>query len=359
MIMMLVGRSDRRVSLMDISDPTKPVQLGSDVILPNNPISITISVKGKDTFAYVVSEGNLSIINLNLPKGPTASTKALNLPLGAGPNSFTVKQDGSFGYALGNGGSVLFPIDLSSPSTAELGVALTLPEFAGNAVRFLNSDTVLGVTAKNSPIFMRIKTPVPGEALSIQNLTLNTGCTSSFIASTISAMSYVAGGKCLSSIYLNPITPPPAFPNPLFRINTTLFEEAITALAPSSIFAQACVAAGKLLWIIQDNQTISSYNLPQGARAIIPPVVDFYVYISPNSSDQFISLLDMIGKTLTNIPMPWAGPYPCLATVSDRPYGLPGSPPGDVEEEPKGCKPKKCKPKKAADGCRRCRKCGE
>lgn len=343
---MLVGRSDRRVSLMDISDPTKPVQLGSDVILPNNPISITISVKGKDTFAYVVSEGNLSIISLNLPKGPTKATKARNLSLGASPNSFTVNQDGSLGYALGSGGRDLFPIDLTSPSTAQLGPALTLPEFLGSSVSFLYRDHVLGVTAKDYPIFMRIQLPISGDVLSVENITLNNGCTSSMISSTISSLSYVAGGTCLSCIYLNHITPPPVFPNPSFIVYKASFSEDITALAPSSFLVEAYVAVGKKLFMIQDNKVIQFFEIPQGARALVSPDTNLLTYISPNTSDQFISSLEMIGNRLTNFPMPWKGPYPCLALVPPLPSSFTGSPPK-----------KEKKPKKGSRGCQRCRKC--
>jgi|JI9StandDraft_1071089.scaffolds.fasta_scaffold09592_5 hypothetical protein len=349
MTLALIGRSDRRISLLDISNLKKPVQLGDDIILPNNPISITVNTTSKGSVAYVVSEGNLSIINLNLPKGPSKKEKPINLPLGASPNGVTIKYDSSIAYALGNGGTVLFPIDLTA-STPQLGNPITLP-YTGSAIRFLH-DNILGVTAKDVPIFMRIQfsdaTTTPPK---IETLTLNTGCTAFAISNTILYYTYTAGGRCLSCIQVNPITPPPAPPLPLYKISTTMFDEPITALAPSDILLEATLVAGKKIYYIKDNKILASFNLPQGSRAITSADQQDYTYSSPNTSDNFIMQIDLIGGSIVNIPMPWEGPYPCLTVFNPSTYGGIGS------NRKKEKKPKKKGTPKKGSSCNQCKKC--
>jgi hypothetical protein len=130
-----------------------------------------------------------------------------------------------------------------------------------------------------------------------------------------------------------------------------MFDEPITALAPSDILLEATLVAGKKIYYIKDNKILASFNLPQGSRAITSADQQDYTYSSPNTSDNFIMQIDLIGGSIVNIPMPWEGPYPCLTVFNPSTYGGIGS------NRKKEKKPKKKGTPKKGSSCNQCKKC--
>lgn len=361
----VVGRADNKVSVVDFSDLTKSVMpvIGFDVLLSGTPTAIVTRETALGTLAYVTSEGNLSIINLNLPNGPALNDTPMGIvPIGSGPNFVAVTASGSKAYALG-GKRNIYVIDLANPYKPKITDTITLP-IDCKALALAYDEQSLFVSAANEPTILQVvlKKNADGTFPPFGGVAIPTPC----IPFTMVAPQGTIYGVSSSCTYL-------------INTNSSYFPPSgnITAAAPSHDSTGIYLAYGTTITYIDNNRPVNgtSFAIPQGARAISVGPGGSSAFLAPNTNGQFLTKIDLYTGSLTNAPLPFKGPYTALgdymlasnqAVRVKRLYGTAGGtttppvtkPPIDSTPPKKPPKRRKAAKKKSCPCCQPKKSCG-
>jgi|JI9StandDraft_1071089.scaffolds.fasta_scaffold19305_3 DNA-binding beta-propeller fold protein YncE len=360
MILGVVGRADNKVSVVDFSDLTKSVMptIGFDVLLSGIPTAIVTRETGFGTLAYVTSEGNLSIINLNLPNGPAMNDTPMGIvPIGSGPNFVAVTASGSKAYALG-GNRNIYVIDLANPYKPKITDTITLP-IDCKALALAYDQQSLFVSAANESTILQVglKKNADGTFPPFGGIAIPTLCIPFTILAPQGTI-YAVSSSCTYLINTNSSYFPPS--------------GNITAAAPSHDSTGLYLAYGTTITYIDNNRPVkgTSFAIPQGAVAISVGPGGSSAFLAPNTKGQFLTRIDLYTGTLTNAPLPFKGPYTALGDVMlasnqaarvKRLYGTAGgttTPPIDSPPPKKPQKKRKAPKKKSCPCCKPKKSCG-
>ncbi len=356
MLIGVVGRSDNKVSVVNLSGSTGTVMpaLGSDITVPGVPTAIFIRESSKGVFAYVLTDTSFSAINLNFPNGPSTPLLPENtLTLGNGPSFATINSKGTLAYIVNNQKDLYF-VDLSTPDKPKIISTQKQSRTCGycafgkdeQSLFIITNEAPYGgpmghvaVTQFSLNADGAIKT---GAGSKVTQYYVNDVCVSSFVSGETSKVVYVAGGVCLDMYDLK---------KEYLTIPTLPLDGPTVALIPSATDSYgAFVAYGNSLIYVYYNQVERSVNFSESIKALAIDDKSSYGFIASGELVNGLMRVNTNDFSLSQINLPWQGPYTSLAVQTttggiSAPNPKPPTKP-KPSKPPKKCCPKKCCKKK-------------